>query len=142
MPDSNASFLGRGWSFPPTFIKSSTDISVLMVSAEQNIRENLEVLLTTIPGERVVLPTFGADTTQLVFEELDASFEARFKNVVTDAILYFEPRIKLESVKIEMDNALEGIVNVSIDYTIRAINTRSNFVFPYFLIEGTEIKRI
>ena len=113
-----------------------------MVSAEQNIRENLEVLLTTIPGERVVLPTFGADTTQLVFEELDAAFEARFKNVVTDAILYFEPRIKVESIKIEMDNALEGIVNVSIDYTIREINTRSNFVFPYFLIEGTEIKRI
>ena len=45
------SFLGTGWSFPPEFNKRG---SVKTVSADDDIRESLHILLATKPGERVM----------------------------------------------------------------------------------------
>ena len=39
--DQEKSFLGRGWSFPPTFRKEMADIE--MVSKEEDIRQSLQI---------------------------------------------------------------------------------------------------
>lgn len=136
------SFLGAGWSFPPTFSKFGKQISLQTASGNQDIQESLRIILTTIPGERVMLPLFGADTSELIFEELDEAFRINLNDTISDAILNYEPRIQLDEVIIELDRHLEGVVNVDIQYTILQHNTRTNVVFPFFLIEGTEITRI
>ena len=46
------SFLGTGWSFPPAFDRESG--SVEMVQEEEDIRQSLEILLSTSIGERVM----------------------------------------------------------------------------------------
>ena len=38
-----------------------------------------------------------------------------------------------------MHNELEGQVLVEIEYIVRATNSRFNFVFPYYINEGTEL---
>ena len=140
--DKKHSFLGKGWSFPPVFSKTGLGIQLGMAYGDQNIRESLRAIITTVPGERLMIPDYGADTSQLLFEDLAPSFVINLQDVISDAILFYEPRIKLDEVIVEMDQYSEGLVNISINYTIRETNTRSNFVFPYFLVEGTEIKRI
>ena len=49
-------------------------------------------------------------------------------------------RIDAKDIRINTDNILEGIIIVEIDYIVRATNSRFNFVFPYYRIEGTELQ--
>lgn len=130
-------FLGKGWSFPPTFDLSSRalDISV----AEKDIRESLHILLTTRIGERIMQPRYGCNLEDYVFENINRTFVTFIYDLVETAILYFEPRIDLENVFVRQDNVLEGMLEIEVVYRIRATNTRSNVVFPFYKTEGNNI---
>jgi uncharacterized protein len=131
------SFLGTGWDFPPTF--DGGPDTVRMVSDEDDIRSSLRILLTTTVGERRMQPRYGCNVYRMVFEPADATLQAYIKDMVKIAILYFEPRIILNDVTLEPD-PLEGRLTLIIDYTIARTNTRFNFVFPFYLTDGTEIR--
>lgn len=139
--DSDISFLGRGWSFPPRFTKKSEQgISRLEMSAgEEDILESLSILLSTQMGERVMLPKFGCDLANMSFENISSSFLTYVKDIVSMAIRTYESRIILESVEISTDKVLEGIVLIEIDFLIRTTNTRTNFVYPYYINEATDL---
>lgn len=130
-------FLGTGWSFPPTFSTASSGVE--MLDQEADIASSLEILFSTSPGERVMLPEFGCNMEELVFESLDTTMKALMTDKIESAILYFEPRIDLESVQLDDSNELEGVVLIEIIYRVRATNSRYNFVFPFYKQEGTDI---
>ena len=132
-----SSFLGRGWSFPPEF--SKTGKQNLMVSDEEDIQQSLLILLTTKPGERVMQPKFGCGIYKYVFENYDESIAAVMKETIRVAILFFESRIKLNQIRINQSKTPEGILLFDIDYTIKATNSRTNMVFPFYFMEGTNI---
>jgi phage baseplate assembly protein W len=134
----NNSFLGTGWSFPPSFEKSSGEVN--MTSGEDDIQSSLHILLTTRMGERVMQPTYGCNLDELVFESLSSTTRSYIRDLVKTAILYFEPRIKLNKVDLDDSRDLEGVILISVDYTVRTTNTRFNYVFPYYINEGTDIK--
>ncbi len=136
----NKSFLGKGWAFPPEFEESSCEVS--MVEEDNDIQESLNILLGTVPGERIMVPEYGCDLNKYIFEELDNTLTTFIKDLITTAILNYEPRITLNKVKIEGTEALEGIMYITIDYTIIITNTRSNIVYPFYLQEGTNIPDI
>jgi uncharacterized protein len=131
------SFIGSGWSFPPEFSKRG----VRMVSAEEDIRQSLHILLATNPGERVMEPTFGCGLKAQMFENLTEGSAAQMKDVIGRAILFFEPRITVERITIEEAGMLDGVMGISIDYWIRATNSRHNMVYPFYLTEGTNVKK-
>jgi phage baseplate assembly protein W len=128
-------FLGRGWSFPPTFDHQGR--SVRMVEAEDDIEQSLGILLSTRVGERVMRPTFGWRREALVFEPISTSFATFVKREVEKAVLFFEPRIVLDSVRFERLADRQGVIEMRLDYTVRATNTRNNLVFPFYLDEAT-----
>ncbi len=130
-------FLGRGWSFPPAFQRSTA--SVEMLEQEADIASSLEILLTTTRGERVMLPQYGCNLEELVFESLDTRMKTLMADKVESAILYHEPRIELESVRLDDSRELEGVVLIEVIYRVKSTNSRFNFVFPYYRLEGTDI---
>lgn len=132
---SNSSFLGTGWSFPPTFVRATS--SVLMVSAAVDIRQSLEILFSTRKGERLMVPEYGCDIWLLVFASVDTAFKTQVKDYIGQAILDWEPRIDLDSVDVQASASVEGVVLIEVGYTIRATNSRDNLVFPFYLDEGT-----
>lgn len=129
------SFLGTGWAFPPSF----SDKGVLMVSAEQDIRESLYILLSTTPGERIMQPTYGCGLKLHVFDQLNESSVAVMKDIVQKAILFFEPRVTVEQIDISDEEAMEGKVNINVIYKVRATNNRYNLVYPFYFSEGTNV---
>lgn len=133
----NLSFLGRGWSFPPSFIRNPA--GVVMLEQEVDIASSLEVLLGTAQGERIMLPQYGCNLDELVFESLDTRMKTLMSDKVESAILYHEPRIELESVSVDDHGELEGVVLIEINYRVKATNSRFNFVYPFYRIEGTDI---
>ena len=62
-------FLGRGWSFPPTF--DSELGTVQMLEYEADVASSLEILLGTMRGERIMVPHYGCNLDELIFESLD-----------------------------------------------------------------------
>lgn len=129
-------FLGQGWAFPPGF--SSEDKTVLLVEKEEDIRQSLMILLSTQLGERVMQPNFGCNLQSVVFEKADKPTRTLIRDTVETAIIYHEPRIKLLSVNVENDNDTEGKIILEIIYLIKATNTRSNLVYPFYLNEATD----
>lgn len=136
----NRSFLGRGWSFPPQFVRSEQGTSRLEMSeGEQDILESLKILLSTSMGERIMLPKFGCDLANMSFQGVSSSFLTYVKDIVHVAIRTHEPRINLESVEVLTDKVLEGIVTIEVNFVIRATNSRTNFVYPYYINEATDL---
>jgi len=133
----NKSFLGTGWSFPPTFSKETRNVQ--MVADEKDIRESLSILLSTTVGERVMQPLYGCNLRDLIFEPVNLGMLTRLENLVRDAIIYFEPRIKLIDIELNtFEN--EGKILITVNYMIRGTNSRLNYVYPFYLNEGTELK--
>ena len=124
-------FLGRGWGFPVTFGNQGRVVTV--VEAEEDIHQSLEILLSTHVGERVLNPTFGWERDSLMFEPLSTSFAAYLTREIETAILFFEPRVKLNRVNFESEPDREGLVLIRVDYTIKTTNTRTNFVYPFYV---------
>ena len=133
------SFLGTGWDFPPTFVKDTGGVN--MISDEQDIQSSLEILLSTRIGERIMQPTYGCELTKLLFEPLDTTLKAYLKDLINDAILYHEPRIILNDVKLETADPNLGMIEITLDYTIASTNTRYNYVYPFYLSEGTNLTK-
>jgi len=131
--NNDTSFLGKGWSFPPTF--DNPGAGVQMLRGEDDIQSSLQVLLSTRLGERVMQPTFGCNLDVMLFELLDTTLKTEIRNLVERAILYFEPRIDLEKVDIDAQNDLNGVILITVNYIIRSTNTRGNLVYPFYLSE-------
>ena len=60
-------------------------------------------------------------------------------DIVRTAIIYHEPRIKLIRLEMWTERQYEGILEINIIFYVRSTNTRFNFVYPFYLKEGTEI---
>ncbi|MEO1261785.1 MAG: GPW/gp25 family protein [Bacteroidota bacterium] len=133
------SFLGRGWTFPPAFVKG-LDTTVVMSQGEENIKENLHILFSTRIGERLMKYNYGTKLKSYVFDPQNATLIGNIKKTVKTAILLFERRIKLDEIKVELIQDQESIVNIEVQFTVRKTNNRANFVYPFYLTEGTNIR--
>lgn len=139
MVGEDRTFLGNGWQFPPVFELYTR--AAVMVAHEEDIKQSLHILLSTAPGERVMHPTFGCGLNHMVFEHITDSTITEIKDIVSRAVLFFEPRITLERVDVDAGDAMEGVVRIYLDYTIRTTNSRANMVYPLYLTEGSGIAR-
>lgn len=127
-------FLGRGFAFPPR-IDSATG-QFVMVESEEDIRQSIYIILMTRLKERAMLPDFGCDLHEYIFELPDSDFEIRIGSEVREALMRYEPRIMNVSVEVDTRDLPNGTVYLNINYTVRATNNPNNLVFPYYLVEG------
>ncbi len=107
--------------------------SVEMADAEEDIRQSLNILLSTGLGERVLRPAFGWKRDALMFEPMSTSFGSYLAREIENAILFFESRIELNRVDFENPADQTGLVLIRLDYTVRTTNTRTNLVYPFYL---------
>ena len=128
-------FLGHGWSFPPNFAAGGA--AVQTVSGVEDIEQSLAVLLSTRRGERVMQDTYGCELSEFLFAEISQGLMGQVRDLIADAILNHEPRIRLNGVEVSDERAGEGVLLVSIDYSVRATNSRYNMVYPFYLNEAT-----
>ncbi len=131
-------FLGIGWSFPPTFNKESSDVK--MVSDETDIKESLEIYFNTKLGERIMRPSYGCVIHEHIFDKIDESILNILSFELTQNIGQIEPRIIVEKIEIKQSSIENGELQISIQYKIISSNVRDNIVFPFYINEGTNIK--
>ena len=130
------SFLGTGWNFPPTFRREWYGVE--MLSNEEDVKSSIYIILSTITGERIMLPTFGCNLMPELFNPMNASNVALMEKFVREALVFHEPRIIVEEL-ITTVNAEMGRLDIDVGYTIISTNTRTNYVFPYYISEATNL---
>lgn len=130
--DDPRAHLGRGWAFPVTIRGGRLHY----VEFEADIDEAIEMVLRTVQGERVMLPAFGSGVRRMVFEPNSAPTHRTIERLVRQALLDWEPRIDVEGVRAAPDPDEEHVVQVDLDYRIRATNSFYNRVFPFYLTEA------
>lgn len=134
-------FLGRGWSFPPTFRKDNdgADCHAVMVAGKEDIEQSLHILLSTSLGERVMLPQFGCNLADFQFESMSNTLIGFITDMVENAILYHEARIIADNITVSQSDswdAIQGYLRINIEYTIRSTNSRYNYVYDFYLQDG------
>lgn len=130
--DASKIFLGVGWSFPV----QPADGEVRTAAFEEDVRQAILIILQTQRGERVMRPEFGAGLREFVFEPVHAGTMALVKKRVEEALIDWEPRIDVQAVNVSTSEQRNRLL-IDVSYRVRATNTVSNLVYPFYLMEGT-----
>ena len=131
------SFLGTGWAFPPAFDRDAA--TVALVSDEEDIKQSLNILLSTSLGERVMQPRYGCNLNDYLFEPLSSSMIGFIKDRVESSILIYESRIVVDKIEVTPEGSfdlMEGRFIINVDYTIPGTNSRFNYVYDYYKNEA------
>ena len=124
--------IGRGVPFPLRLENGRLPF----VGGLQKIRQSIEIILGTAPGERQMLPQFGCGIHDLVFQANTAALRGMVQSKVQEALTRWEPRIDVLDVRVETLPQARNMLTIHIDYRVRADNSFFNLVYPYYLVEG------
>lgn len=132
--DPQRAFLGVGWAYPA---RLNSYNQLARAAYEEDVRQAIQIILGTNPGERIMRPDFGAGLNDFVFEPISTTTISLVRTRVYEALVDWEPRIDVERVRVSYDPAQQGRLQIEIQYRIRATNTQFNLVYPFYLQEGT-----
>ena len=127
-------FIGSGWAFPAAISRTG---SVRLVSGVDEVDAAIRMILSTVPGERVMRPDFGCAMWRLVFAPLTAATLGLIEQAVREAVERWEPRVDLDHVEAVPEQE-SGTVRITLGYRIRATNDARNLVFPFYTIPTEE----
>ena len=96
----NLTSLGQGISWPP---RIDGDGRLLLSADAENVREAIQVILLTEPGERVRLPEFGAGLGHFLFEPNIPATHIAIARRITQSLMRWEPRIRVAQVEVDAD---------------------------------------
>jgi phage baseplate assembly protein W len=122
-------WVGRGHRFP---LRPGADGGLAFVGGEAIIRQSIETILDTEPGERVMLPTFGCGLRRYLMEPNTTATRAAMQQDIEDALGRWEPRIRLTGVAVTPGED-PALVWIEIAY-VRLVDLRpDNLVYPFYL---------
>lgn len=91
------------------------------------IRDRIEQVLFTEPGERVMMPTFGCGLNRLLFAAVsDAVVENTRSLVATSLQTWMQDDIDLSEVDVRFDN---GVLFIDVAYTVLPTGERQQATF-------------
>ncbi|MGV9386413.1 GPW/gp25 family protein [Nonomuraea sp. NPDC003707] len=116
MRDTGA-LLGRGVGFPP---RVGADGRLAWSAGEPNIREAIQIVLMTEPGERLGLPGFGGGLGELLFAPNTTATRHEIAGRIRTAITDWESRVTVHSVRVDPDPADPESVVATVTYQLVA----------------------
>lgn len=69
-------------------------------SLEESVRQSIQVILRTQPGEQLMRPTFGAGLERFLHEPNTVTTRRRIRDLITESLEQWERRISLEKVEV------------------------------------------
>jgi hypothetical protein len=129
----DAPLLGRGMAFPP---RLDADGRVAWAAGHRSVQDSIRIILTTEPGERLMLPTFGAGLRSFLFEPNVPATHRLIEERVQHALRRWEPRINLSSVVARSRRDDPSRATVTISYTLVATGAREDLELSVDLSGG------
>ncbi len=120
---------GRGFSFP---FRPSTEGRFRLIGGADVVRQGIEAILSTEPGERVGLPTYGCGLRRYLMEPNTTTTRTLMAFEIDQALRLWEHRIVLGDVSVTPGDD-PSMVWIEISYVHRADQSAGNLVYPYYL---------
>lgn len=92
-----------------------------MVDGHMSIRQSILIILSTVPGERIMRPDFGCDLYRLTFSPNDETTAGLAIYYVKRALEKWEKRIALTRVDAGPSPNLPEVLEIHLSYRIRAL---------------------
>jgi phage baseplate assembly protein W len=127
-------FIGNGWAFPAAINRNG---SVRLVTGTEEVDAAIRMILSTVPGERVMRPDFGCAMWEMLFAPLTAGTLGLIEQYVRESLERWEPRIELENVQ-AVGEQETGTVHITVAYRMKSTNDVRNLVFPFYTIPTEE----
>ncbi len=120
MAQDEATLLGRGISFPP---RIGVDGRFAYSDGAENVRESIRIILSTDRQERLMLPQFGGGLSRYLFQPNTTDTHRLIQERITQALVRWEPRIELESVRVTAAPGEPRAAVATVRYRLRATGT-------------------
>lgn len=123
--------LGEG---APRGLSTTPSGALATVSGAAAVRQSIMMLLSTLPGERVMRPDFGCPLHRIVFLPNDDTTAGLAIHYVRDAILRFEPRAEI----LHLDAGPEApqVLRIDLEYRVRSTLDRDRISLSVDLAGG------
>ena len=97
------------------------------------VKENLINFLKTKKGERRMMPEFGTNLYNVLFEQKDENFDSIIRNIISNEINYWIPEVSIEDIQIiNVENPI-GVDNyklrLSINFMVKQTKQLDSIVF-------------
>ncbi|MCW2604780.1 MAG: hypothetical protein JWN61_2915 [Pseudonocardiales bacterium] len=109
---------------------------IALATGRDAIRQSLLMLLSTVPGERVMRPDYGCDLQRLLFWPNDATTAGLAIHYVRRAVETFEPRVDVLDVDAGADPESPDRLTVSLTYRINSTRGIDALAFAVALQDG------
>lgn len=103
-----------------------SDISPTLIDI-QCVMNGLRNLFTWSKGERIILPEFGLNLRQYLYEPMTNDVVNGIRTEIVSQINRWEPRVSIEFVKIDQYPD-ENMINITITFSIPSLS-KSNIIF-------------
>ena len=90
--------------------------AIEMVSEHESVRQSILLLLSTVPGERVMRPEYGCDLFRLVFSPRDETTCGLAIHFVRLALERWEPRIDIVRLDAIHSPGAPGVLMIELEY--------------------------
>jgi phage baseplate assembly protein W len=96
---------------------------IQLVHGDAAIRQSIMLLLTTVPGERVMRPDYGCPLNRLIFWPNDATTAGLAIHYVRQAIRRFEPRVQIVHLDAGGHPDDPAVLLITLRYRVRETGT-------------------
>lgn len=116
---------------------STTHIgSIAMAEEPESVRQAVLLLLSTVPGERVMRSQYGCNLFRLVFSPNDDTTAGLAIHYVRQAIERWEPRIEIRKLDARRSAANPSNLEIALEYRIRRTGHRDLLIYTANLMGG------
>lgn len=105
-----------GW---PLFATPDKQGELSYPALEQSVRQSIQVILRTRPGEQLMRPTFGAGLERFLEEPNTITTRRRIRDCVVESLGSWESRIVVDRVDVSEVPGAPTEVRVEIAYRLR-----------------------
>lgn len=103
----------------PLFPRPDDDGRLAFPHLAESIRQNLQVILSTRPGEQLMRPQYGAGLVDFIGESDTTTTRRRIYDRVANGISRWETRVTVSRIEVDALPGKSGQLRVEVAYQIR-----------------------
>jgi phage baseplate assembly protein W len=134
----------NAWRFSYPYVKAADNLDVIdepaglsisptggveMVNEQASVRQSILLLLSTIPGERVMRPDYGCELHRLVFSPNDNTTSGLAIHYVRQALDRWEPRAQVTHLDAGRHPEYPDRLEISLEYRLRRTQITEELTF-------------
>ena len=120
----------------PAGLRLSPSGGIAMVQEEASVRQAILLLLSTVPGERVMRPDYGCELHRLVFAPNDDTTAGLAIHYVRRALERWEPRIVVLHLDATRGPDEPHRLDISLEYRVRSTQRAERLAYSLQLAGG------